>query len=345
MLGANDIRPAESARARRRIAIVAFHGANPLDVAGPSTVFATAEGLRPGAYDLVHASPGEGRVVSESGLSFAGLVPLAAVPDPIDTLLVVGGGEAALTALGRDAGFLAMLRDRSRRARRVGAVCTGAFVLAAAGLLDGRRAVTHWAACDRLQAMFPSVRVTPDPIFVSDGGVFTSAGVSAGIDLALALVEEDLGRETAAAVARSMVVFLRRPGGQSQFSEALSAQAKAGGAFGGLVAWIADNLPGDLSIAALADRAGMSERTFQRRFRAETGRSPSDFVRAMRVEAARRWLETTDWPLERVARQAGFGSVDSLERAFLRTWGRPPGALRAGFGLRQDRPARAETRG
>jgi transcriptional regulator GlxA family with amidase domain len=166
---------------------------------------------------------------------------------------------------------------------------------------------------------------------VRDGEIFTSAGVSASIDLTLGLIEEDLGHEIGARVARHMVMFLRRPGGQSQFSEALTAQEKAGGAFSGLVTWIADNLERDLGIPALARQAGMSERTFQRKFRAEVGRSPSSFVRAMRLEAARRWLESTDWPLKRVADRSGFGSVDTLERAFARAYGRSPGAIRAAF--------------
>ncbi|MEE4153715.1 MAG: helix-turn-helix domain-containing protein [Erythrobacter sp.] len=315
----------------RKIVIVAFEGANPLDVAGPSSTFDTANRLIPNSYEIIHASFSGGECVTESGLRFSSLVPLSEIGDSIDTLMIAGGSEEALVAAASDARFLAEISRAASLSRRAGAVCTGAFLLGAAGLLKHRKAVTHWASCDRLQAMFPGVSVLPDAVFVRDGAIFTSAGMSASIDLTLGLIEEDLGHRIAAKVARNLVVFLRRPGGQAQFSEALAAQERAGGAYSDLVSWILENPEADLSVMALAQKVGASERTFQRHFRKEVGKTPSQFVRAIRVEAARRWLEETDWPLKRVAQRAGFGSVDSLERAFFRSYRRSPGAVRAAF--------------
>lgn len=319
------------ANSSRRVVLVAFEGVNPVDLAGPSAAFQAANSIRPESYTLVHASPEGGSCVTQSGLQLGGLTALEHIRGPIDTLILAGGAEDALRRVGADKAFLSQVQRLAEGARRAGAVCTGAFLLGAAGLLTGRRAVTHWAACEQLAEMFEGVTVSPDAIFVRDGALFTSAGVTASIDLALNLIEEDLGHEVSSKVARHMVVFLRRPGGQAQFSEALNAQEQAKGPFADLIIWIADNLAADLSITALAERAGMSERTFQRKFKASTGRAPSAFVRAMRLEAARRWLEETDWPLKRVAERAGFGSVDTLERLFAKSYGRSPGAVRAAF--------------
>lgn len=315
----------------RKIVIVAFEGANPLDVAGPSSAFDAANRLVPNSYEIIHASLSGGECGTESGLRFSSLVPLGKIGDAIDTLMIAGGSEQALVAAGSDPGFLSEINRAASRSRRAGAVCTGAFLLGAAGLLKDRKAVTHWASCDRLENMFPGVTVLPDAVFVRDREIFTSAGMTASIDLTLGLIEEDLGHRIAASVARNLVVFLRRPGGQAQFSEALAAQEKAGGAYSDLVSWIVENLAEDLSVASLAEKVGASERTFQRHFSKEVGKTPSEFVRALRVEAARRWLEETDWPLKRVAERAGFGSVDSLERAFFRSYRRSPGAVRAAF--------------
>lgn len=315
----------------RKVVIVAFEGANPLDIAGPSSAFDMANRIVPGSYDLCHASLGGGECGTESGLRLSSLRALGQIEGPIDTLIIAGGDEEALVKAGTDAQFIDEVRRLASGARRAGSVCTGAFLLGAAGLLENRRAVTHWASCDRLASMFDGVTVCPDAVFVRDGKIFTSAGMSASLDLSLGLIEEDLGHRVAAKVARTMVLFLRRPGGQSQFSEVLAAQEKAGGAYGDLVSWVVENPSADLSVGALAERVGTSERTFQRRFRREVGRTPSEFVRAVRVEAARRWLEETDWPLKRVAERSGFGSVDTLERAFQRAYQRSPGALRAAF--------------
>jgi transcriptional regulator GlxA family with amidase domain len=210
-------------------------------------------------------------------------------------------------------------------------VCTGAFLLARAGLLDGRRATTHWASCADLELRYPAVRVERDPIFVRDGNVATSAGVTAGLDLALALVEEDLGRRVALQVARHLVVFLQRPGGQAQFSAQLSAQSADRAPLRELQAWIPDHLDEDLSVPALARRACMSDRNFARAFRRETGRTPGAYVEEARVESARIALETGDLPVEAVARQTGFGTVETLRRAFRRQVGVSPNEYRTRF--------------
>ncbi len=223
------------------------------------------------------------------------------------------------------------MRDLAERSRRVASVCTGAFVLAAAGLLDGRRATTHWGWCDELQRRHPAVTVERDPIFVVDGALRTSAGVTAGMDLALALVEEDLGPRVALDVARWLVVFVKRPGGQAQFSAQLAAQAADRAPLRDLQAWMADHLDADLSVPALAARACMSERHFARAFKAETGMTPAAHVEALRVERARLALEAGATPIDAVARRCGFGTVETLRRAFARRLGVSPSAYRNRF--------------
>ena len=222
------------------------------------------------------------------------------------------------------------VRQRATQARRVASVCTGAFLLAAAGLLDGRRAATHWKYCARLAQRFPAVRVEPDPIFVCDGPVWTSAGVTAGIDLALALVEEDLGRSVALAVARYLVVFLKRPGGQAQFSAALALQA-AEDKFGALHDWINGHLGDDLSLSVLADQAGMSERSFSRHYAEATGQTPARAIERLRVEAARRLLSESRTPVKRIAQRCGFGSEETMRRSFLRLLAVTPQDYRSRF--------------
>jgi transcriptional regulator GlxA family with amidase domain len=248
----------------------------------------------------------------------------------VDTLLVAGGLGAREQRCSRD--YLDWLGDQAARARRFGSICTGAWVLAEAGLLDGRRATTHWGSCGELARRYPRVTVDPDPIYVRDGNCYTSAGVTAGIDLALALVEEDLGRAVALRVARLLVVFLRRPGGQAQFSTTLAAQARERGTLGDLVAWMADHVRGDLSVAALARRAAMSPRNFARHFADEVGTTPARYVEGLRLEAARRRLEATTLSVEEVAGASGFGSAEILRRAFRRRLGVTPGQYRTTFG-------------
>ena len=222
------------------------------------------------------------------------------------------------------------MRERAREARRVASVCTGAFLLAAAGVLDGRRAATHWKTCAELAQRFPAVRVEPDPIFICDGSVWTSAGVTAGIDLALALVEEDLGRSVALAVARYLVVFLKRPGGQAQFSEALALQA-AEDKFGPLHEWINGHLASSLSLSVLAGEAGMSERSFSRRYAEATGQTPARAIERLRVEAARRLLSESRLPVKRIAERCGFGSEETMRRSFSRLLTVTPQEYRARF--------------
>jgi transcriptional regulator GlxA family with amidase domain len=233
----------------------------------------------------------------------------------VDTLLVAGGEGAEVAAA--DPALVEWVRQRATQARRVASVCTGAFLLAAAGVLDGRRAATHWLYCAKLAQRFPAVRVESDPIFVCDGPVWTSAGVTAGIDLALALVEEDLGRSMALSVARYLVVFLKRPGGQAQFSATLSLQT-AEDIFGALHDWITGHLAEDLSLSVLANRAGMSERSFSRHYAEATGLTPARAIERLRVEAARRLLSESRLPVKRIAQRCGFGSEETMRRSFLR---------------------------
>jgi transcriptional regulator GlxA family with amidase domain len=313
----------------RRVVIVAVPGVQTLDVSGPAEAFSIATRFHGGDYAVRLVTPFGAPVRGTSGLT---LLPDGAIGDvrgAIDTL-VVAGGEGVFAAA-HDKRLIAWVRRASRRARRTASVCTGALLLAEAGLLDGRRATTHWAYCDRMAERFPQITVERDPIFVRDGDVVTSAGVTAGMDLALALIEEDHGADAALATARSLVLFVRRPGGQSQFSTALAAQPARRAPLRELQAWILEHLAADLSVPALAVRAHMSERNFARAFRAETGLTPAAYVEAARIERARRELETTDLDVEAVAARCGFGTVETMRRAFGRRLGVNPAAYRARF--------------
>ena len=326
----------------RRIDVLAFNDVQLLDVAGPLQVFATVNDIArmrglPAPYLPRVVAPSGASVVASAGL---GLLthPLPTAQEPSDTLIVAGG--SGVHAMSRDVQLVAWLREHAARSRRVASVCTGAFLLAAAGLLDERRAVTHWTRCAELAQRYPAVRVEADPIFIRDGAVWTSAGVTAGIDLALALVEEDVGRALALEVARHLVVFLKRPGGQAQFSAALSMQTamqsemqSAGDRFADLHAWIAENPSADLSVPALAARVGMSERSFVRHYRGATGSTPARAIEQLRVEAARRALGDTAQPVKRIAVRCGFGSEETMRRSFLRVVGVTPQAYRERFAL------------
>jgi transcriptional regulator GlxA family with amidase domain len=315
------------------IDVLTFPAVKLLDVAGPIQVFASANDLVAGAggtrpYMLRVVSQGGKDVTASAGVTFAA-DPLTGFAEALDTLLVVGG--EGVEAAADNPLLVDWVRQRAARARRVASVCTGAFLLAAAGVLDGRRAATHWMYCNKLAQRFPAVRVEPDPIFVCDGRVWTSAGVTAGIDLALALVEEDLGRAVALAVARDLVVFLKRPGGQAQFSAALALQA-AEDKFGALHAWINEHLADDLSLSVLADQAGMSERSFSRHYAESAGQTPARAIEQLRVEAARRLLSDTRLPVKRIAQRCGFGSEETMRRSFLRRLSVAPQDYRARFG-------------
>ena len=292
------------------VVIVAFDGFQSLDLSGPAEVFAAAGW--PVRTVTVDGAP----VRSSSGITVVPDGDLASARGPIDVLVVVGGDGTP--AAMRDARLLAWLRRAASRSARVASVCSGAFVLAEAGLLDGRRATTHWSVCDALAERYPDVEVDPDPIYVRDGDVWTSAGVTAGMDLALAMVEEDLGRDVALAIARRLVLFLRRPGNQSQFSAQLALQSADRDALRDVQHHIAEHLDDDLSVDALAAHASMSPRHFARCFRDETGTTPARFVEAARLEAARRRLEESDDSIAPLARACGFGTPETMRRAFVR---------------------------
>jgi transcriptional regulator GlxA family with amidase domain len=312
-----------------RVAVVAFPEIQVLDVVGPAEVFDTASKLvGEAAYDVEVIAPEAGPLTGSS-VSLVADRALGDCRSRLDTLLIAGGRGARLAA--DDESIVRWVRAAAKRSERVASVCTGAFLLAEAGLLDGRRATTHWAYCARLRERYPRVEVDPAPIFVRDGNVATSAGVTAGMDLALAFVEDDLGSDVALAVARQLVLFLKRPGGQAQFSAQLAAQQSEREPLRDLQVWIADNLDADLSVAALAARAHMSERHFARAFRAGVGMTPAAFVEVARVERARMALESGDAPVEIVARGAGFGTVETMRRAFRRRLGVAPGDYRSRF--------------
>lgn len=310
-----------------QIVIVTFPGVEPLDVAGPVSVFARARALCPDAPDVTLASPEGGTVAAEGGIALAGTLALADLHGPFDLILIAGGSEEGLTAL-RQTGLYDWLAKAAPMARRVGSVCGGAFVLARAGLITGRRATTHWRATARLQAACPEARVEPDAIFTLDGPICTSAGVTAGIDLALALVELDHGAEVAGQIARDLVVFLRRPGGQSQFSEALKAQTRVNSGLAPALTEIQAHPAQDLSVPRLASLCAMSPRNFTRRFAAEIGTPPAAFVAAARLDHARRLLATTGLSIAEVAFAAGYGSAEAMAHVFRGRLGITPGEAR-----------------
>jgi transcriptional regulator GlxA family with amidase domain len=312
-------------------------GAQILDLVGPFQVFARANEIAARAprrarrplYALEAIAGQRGLLRTSCGLRLEPTRIFDQVRGPADTLLVAGGGAEAIGA--ESAAVVLWLRRLAPRLRRLGSICTGAFLLARAGLLDGRRATTHWKFCDLLARRHPKVRVERDPIFVRDGNVFTSAGVTAGMDLALALVEDDHGSALALEVARELVLYLRRPGGQSQFSAALSAQAGDRKPFRELGAWVLEHLRDPLTVAALAAQAGMSPRNFSRVFSAEMGASPAKFVELLRLETARRRLQQSAAPLDAVAAECGFRNADALRSAFQRVLHVAPSQYRARF--------------
>jgi transcriptional regulator GlxA family with amidase domain len=320
-----------SHKATRRIVILAFEDAQSLDVVGPAEVFAGTSWLAgtdpPYAVEIV--TPSGEQIRTSGGIQLAPDRSTAACRGPIDTLIVAGGVGAHAAA--EDAELLRWIKAAAARSRRVASVCVGAFVLAAAGLLEGRRATTHWSSSEELGRRYPGTDVEADAIYVRDGEVWTSAGVTAGMDLALAMVEEDLGQEAALEIARWLVVFVQRPGGQSQFSSHLSAQRAEREPLRELQAWIADNLGADLRVEALAERAHMSPRNFARAFHREVGLTPGAYVAAVRIERAKQRLERSAEPIEQIAGACGFGTAETMRRAFARRVGVAPSAYRARF--------------
>lgn len=321
---ASSIPPTPPGDEARTIVILAAPGSQILDVAGPFQVFVRAAELfvreHPGQaspYRVRLASTTNRKKVSTNcGLDLSGTDTFRTLKGPIDTLLVSGG--SGLESAASDPALLRWLRRSSRRVRRFGSICTGAFLLASAGLLDGKRATTHWKWAAELAERYPEVAVDPDPIYIRDGSTYTTAGVTAGMDLALALVEQDLGSPLALKVARELVLYLRRAGGQSQFSAALALQASDRKQIEEVRIWVVDRLAEDLRVPRLAEKAGMSPRNFARVFQKDTGTTPARYVERLRVEAARRRLEESEDKLEKIAADCGLGSIQGLRRSFLR---------------------------
>lgn len=332
---------------RRTIGFVLFDQALALNLNGPAEAFSLANHVLSqtgGGYDLVFLSEAGGLVRTSCGLSVDTQSLESIAANALDTLIVVGGLNA--WAFTRDARLVRWISEVSKATRRTCSICTGAFLLAAAGLLDGRRAVTHWCEVERLKARHPNVLVELDPIYVQDGAIWTSAGMTAGIDLALALIEDDHGRRVSLAVAKELVVFLHRPGGQAQLSSALDAQTRLGTAsavarLADLPTWIMNNLRSDLTVDRLARVVGMSPRTFARNFTRWHGGTPASLVEKLRVEAACRHLQNGDTDIKRVADICGFGNEERMRRAFMRRLSVSPSSYRERFA----RPIPAAQRG
>jgi transcriptional regulator GlxA family with amidase domain len=308
-----------------------------IDLTGPMDVFAYADqGLRlmglsqDAVYPMQVLAKEPGPVMTGCGLNVLADGAYGDLRDDIDTLIILGTPN--VKTLFADPSLQYWVQGMSTRVRRLVAICTGAFLLAKIGLLDGCRATTHWAYCDRLVAEYPQIAVEPDRIFLRDGLISTSGGVTAGIDLALSLVEEDWGQEHALWVARFMVMFMKRPGGQSQFSSYLISESTKNHDLRKLQVWIMEHPSADLSVEALAERTAMSTRNFARVFQAETGMTPAKFVEKVRIDAARHFLGVTDHRIEQVAIMAGFGDPERMRRAFLRHLGINPHDYRERFG-------------
>lgn len=315
-----------------QVLFVLFDGVQSLDVTGPFEVLSGASdwcrsrGELP-RYSLRTASLGGRPVRTSSGLTLVPDADLNQIGGRLDLLIVPGGSGARRC----DPELVSRVAEHAKTAGRLASVCTGAFLLAEAGLLKGRTVTTHWAYCDTLAAEYPELTVQPDPIFVRDGTLITSAGVTAGIDLALALVEDDLGRDAALTIARRLVMFLRRPGNQAQFSAHLSAQTASREPLRDVQQWIAEHPEADLSVETLAARASLSPRQFARAFAAQTGVPPGQYVDRVRVEAARRHLEDSADGVERISRACGYGTPEAMRRAFVRSLGVSPAEYRRRF--------------
>ena len=309
--------------------LVGYRDADGLDLFGPAEVFAEAiRQLKSPVYEIVMSTVGGGAMTLTSGIAVEAADLTGIRPLPSDIVIVAGGDDAATEAAARDRALLAWLARASRTVSRMASVCDGAFVLASAGILEGRRAATHWYSCERLARLYPSVSVDREAIFVRDGRIWTAAGVSTGIDMALAMVEEDHGRKAADTVAAHLVLFVRRPGFQSQFSEELVAQTLANDPLGPVIAWMRANLRSPLDVATVAHRAGMSVRTLHRSCLQALDLTPAKLVEKLRVEHARSLLATTRLGTKVVAARSGFGTTPRMTRAFQRALGVTPGAYR-----------------
>ena len=325
---------------RKRVVIVVYPGVTLLDAAGPAQAFATANQMlaradRPAAYEVALAAPAGGEVRTDTGITVGTVSLRRAAARPIDTLIVAGG--IGVFDLLEERRLIDWVVARHGDCRRLATTCMGAFVTAEAGLLDGGVVTTHWRYTADLQRRYPEVDVRRDPLFVRNGKMWSAAGVTSGIDLALAMVEEDLGHDVAMQVAQSLVVFFKRPGGQAQFSNVLLAQQRDDdGSFSDLHAWIAGNLPSTLDVDTLARRAGMSARTFARRYKARTGTTPAKAVEVMRVDAAKRLLAHGTVPLAKIAAETGLADEQRLRRAFQRHVGVSPHDYRRKFGAAAD---------
>ncbi|AWY38418.1 helix-turn-helix domain-containing protein [Pseudomonas putida] len=316
-----------------RITLLAFPRVQLLDVVGPADVFSEAAKQlgNPRAYRIEVIGTDKGMIKGSSGLRLAIDETFETYKGRIDTLLVAGSPH--IDEIAQNPALQDWLRKQAGSVRRIGSVCSGAFLLAAAGLLDGRRVTTHWNSSAKLAREHPHTQVDADSIFIKDGNLYTSAGVTAGMDLALALVEEDHGRELALSVAREMVMFFKRPGGQSQFSAQLAAQTAERSVIREVQDYVVQHLKADLSVPTLAARAGMSERNFARTFKAEAGSTPAEFVELARIDAARRLIEDSDISLKRLADTVGYANTDGFRRAFMRRLGVGPTDYRKRFSI------------
>lgn len=323
-----DARTRGPARTPRRVVLVVFPGAQILDVTGPAAVFTTANRCAAREHYAVEIVSSFGKPTPTNGaVTIATRAAGAESTRDIDTLLVVGGDDTAVLAAMRDRTLREWVVPAARRARRYGSVCSGAFVLASYGLLDGRRVATHWDGCDRLRESFPAVDVDADSLYVVDGNVWTSAGVTTGIDMALAMVDDDVGGAIAGEVAQRLVVYARRPGHQSQFSALLRAQVRSDAPYDELVEWMHTHLDRELGVEALAKRAGQSPRDFHRKFTRATGQTPARFVENLRLDRVRALLSHA-FGLKEIADQTGFGSAVRMSRAFERRYGVKPSMFR-----------------
>ncbi len=329
------------ARAPRIIAIPVFQQLQSLDAVGPAQVFGSAnQQLEREAYHVRFIASAPGIITTSAGFALNADSLKSVSPASVDTLICPGGEDAPIREALRDAKLMAWIRATAIAARRACSVCSGAFLLASTGLLEGRRAATHWASTAELQRLYPGISVDPEAIFVTDGKFWTSAGVTTGMDMALALVEADHGRDVAMAIARRLVVYMRRPGHQTQFSTALHMQDAQSDRLASLAAWIEEHLTSTLDVEALAARAAMSPRSLHRHMKEELGVSPAKFVESIRLDAVRRWLEDRNMDITTAASRAGFSGADHLIRAFSRRFGVTPAAYRQIHG-RQGLEARA----